>query len=233
MKIRWLLAATAGAVVSGYLLLEGWPGGTPEPPAPAPPAVTSAPAEPEPVIETIPRDLRDVTPSDIVQLPRPSGPLVRLPAVDPPPPRKPREKPKRGEPVQVVAAGILEVEGRTTRLAGISPVAPEEICAADTGNWPCGAFARTAFQRYVRRRLVVCEDSGAGDSALAFCRIAGHDIAGWLVEQGWARAADPRYAGSEEEARKAGRGIWGNGPAPLPEFTQPAQPPAAVAVPAR
>lgn len=225
-----LLALTSAGLVAGlYWLGAAGTGKIPE----SPPTATEAPvvppraAEPQtsasttpeveqtpPVIETVRRDIRDVTPEGVVDLPRAQGETIeRLPAVLPPPP-----PPKPPEPVswpnpRIDTPGEL-VSGETTiRLAGIKPLRVDESCETAGGSWPCGRFARTALRRLVRGRTISCDPVKTSSSHIVTrCRSGGHDLSQWLVEQGWARASgEGLFAKESETARKAERGIWGKG----------------------
>ena len=225
-----LLALTSAGLVAGlYWLGAAGTGQIPD----SPPTATETPLGPShaaesqtstrpipedeqtpPVIETVRRDIRDVTPEGVVDLPRAQGETIeRLPAVLPPPP-----PPKPPEPVswpnpRIDTPGEL-VSGETTiRLAGIKPLRVDESCETAGGSWPCGRFARTALRRLVRGRTISCDPVKTSSSHIVTrCRSGGHDLSQWLVEQGWARASgEGLFAKESETARKAERGIWGKG----------------------
>ncbi|WP_367716216.1 thermonuclease family protein [Nitratireductor sp. GISD-1A_MAKvit] len=124
-----------------------------------------------------------------------------------------------------IAAGLLQAEGRTIRIAGIRIISPDQVCDASSGAvWPCGKRARTAFRYWLRGRAVEChaqdpQENNAADQVAEMtmvCRLAGRDVGAWLVENGWALAdADGPYPDKEKTARIAGKGIFGGGPSGL------------------
>lgn len=169
--------------------------------------------------ETVRRDIRDVTPEGIIDLPGAQGDRIeRLPAVvPPPPPPKPPEPVMWRNPV-IENPGELVSQGTVIRLAGIEPLGADEHCNAGDGRtWPCGRFARTALRRLVRGRTLSCDPAALLEEETASrivtrCRAGGHDLSQWLVEQGWARdSGDGLFSHEAQTARKAERGIWGKG----------------------
>ena len=114
------------------------------------------------------------------------------------------------------AAGRIEAGGHEIVVAGVKPIDPGQDCeAADGSTWPCGMRARTAFRLWLRGRAINCRipDESAKTAVTARCALDGDDIGQWLVENGWASAApDGPYADLEKQTRKAGKGIFGNGP---------------------
>lgn len=120
------------------------------------------------------------------------------------------------------AAGRIEAGGQEIVVAGIDPVDPGQDCeAADGTTWPCGMRARTAFRLWLRGRAIDCKlpdqnsaKETTGSAASARCALDGDDVGQWLVENGWAPAsADGPYGDLEKQARKAGKGLFGDGPA--------------------
>lgn len=213
--MRYAVFIAAMAALFWWAVTHDWlPAPPPEAAVVAPPASQSRQAELP--LEPVRQGLRDVTPQDGVHLPKPEGMLARLPAVVPPPPPPRPPKPANFALPVVVGAGILEAGGETIRLPGILPLAADSQCEGAAGKWPCGAFARTALQRYLRRRTIDCAAQGERDGGMLVtpCSVGGSDIGQWLVEQGWVRPEGDRYAQAAAQARKAGRGVWGEGPAP-------------------
>lgn len=88
----------------------------------------------------------------------------------------------------------------TIRIAGIVGPKFADLCGvADGVPWRCGAQARGELARLIGRRSVGCNglvEDGDGQKA-GDCFADGHDLAGWLVERGW---ADPE---SPDDARLA------------------------------
>ena len=188
-----------------------------QPPVAAGEEVAALPGSPPPA-PVAPR-VRTVSPSLVAPPPVARETLVRVAPREPLSPlgqvdRHGAEGPKPTllhRPV-IEAAGRFSSMGHTVRLAGIEPLAPDETCGAGRQEWNCGRHARTAFRYYVRGRAMSCtlpEDTADGVLELS-CRLGRADPALWLVRQGWARAAEGGpYESAAEEARSAGRGIFG------------------------
>jgi endonuclease YncB( thermonuclease family) len=114
------------------------------------------------------------------------------------------------------AAGSLEAKGYTIAIAGVEPVSPDEACDSGGKSWPCGIRARAAFRAWLRGRSVVCDVPPQPDreTIVVPCKVGKKDVAQWLVESGWARAtSDGPYAGLQDAALKARKGIYGAPPA--------------------
>ncbi len=180
------------------------------PPAAGPPAVE----------EPVRGGLRNVTPQDMTQPPPiAEGTIVRIPAIEPPPaPVRPPRPVSHALP-RVVSAGVLVSSGKEIRLAGIEPLAADARCIDASGEWPCGAFAKVAFQRLVRQRTIECDPAGANDATqiVTTCRIGGADMAQWLVRQGWAKPAGTGFDDALVGAKADGRGQWGARPPSAPQ----------------
>jgi endonuclease YncB( thermonuclease family) len=155
-------------------------------------------------------------------------------------PGGPKTRQAGGEKVEIIhlpviaAAGLIEKDGASVRLAGVTVTAVGAQCGSGQDAWPCGRSARAALQRLVRRRSVECRSAGNASPAqrVAQCSIRGTDIGRWLVAQGWAAADGADYADAEKAAREGRLGIWSPfrpGPALGPLFdTVPALSDAAV-----
>jgi endonuclease YncB( thermonuclease family) len=155
---------------------------------------------------------RDVTPPDMTAGPALTAPAPASPPTAKPPPEKP--PPARVERLRnpiVAAAGVIMDRGRAIRLAGIAAPAADARCGEGAAEWPCGRMARTALRRLVRGRDIECDvPAGAGDvPSPAECRVAGRNLSGWLIAQGWAKRDGERFAETEASARARELGIWG------------------------
>ncbi len=129
------------------------------------------------------------------------------------------------------SAGTLEVMGYSIAVADIEPVGADETCSSGGTAWPCGMRARAAFRAWLRGRSVTCEvpSQPAGELVVTSCLLGKEDVATWLVENGWARAAaGGPYVALGEVAANAGKGIFGAPPA----MTAPAQTSAGSELPA-
>lgn len=154
-------------------------------------------------------DVRDVTPPDMTAAPQVTGPLRR---VNRPAPETQARGQRLFNPI-VIAADTIKVRGRDIHLAGIDAPGFNARCGAGAAAWPCGRMARAALRRFIRGRAIECEVP-AGAEAIpdpATCRVAGDDIAQWLVAQGWAKPAGDRYGEERDAARDANLGLWSNG----------------------
>jgi endonuclease YncB( thermonuclease family) len=180
----------------------------------------------------------------------PRAPLSDLALAGPPKPPKLKmpddwNGTKLFQPV-APAAGVIEAKGYSVAISGIDIVRQDETCADGGKSWTCGTRARTAFRAFLRGRAVVCTvpPEGGRDLIAAECRVGNQDVGQWLIENGWARAAnDGPYVEAGEKARKARKGIFGPAPslsglppapAPVAATAQPTQPvldPSATATP--
>lgn len=145
--------------------------------------------------------------------PEPLGPPRSLP-------------PAPAEPVNVYTRVVVLDSGRfrTTRdgrsvvieLAGIRPVPFDERCTDAEGvTWRCGGRARAELARLIGSRAVGCDPVDGRPDTVQRCQVAGRDLAGWLVSQGWAEPedpADPELAPLHQDAKRQGRGRHGSAP---------------------
>ncbi len=74
-------------------------------------------------------------------------------------------------------------------------------------------MAMVALRHLVRSRTIECDvpvrDRGsAGSTTVRRCTLGNRDLSAWLVERGQAEAGDPALQKFQNEARKAGRGLW-------------------------
>jgi endonuclease YncB( thermonuclease family) len=139
--------------------------------------------------------------------------------------------------VQVIDGDSLSVrhEGavRTIRLGGLDAVEYRQRCTrADGGSWACGQEARTALVGLAGRGPLFCTFAAKDKygRTLAACRTrpepGGVDLAGEMIQLGWAVATDDALLPEEGAAERARRGIWAG------EFERPADWRAAHARPA-
>ena len=187
------------------------------PPAPAeiiPPVPVIVPSIPEIVAqapETVPPAGRDVTPPGITPGPAAEGPLMREPA--PPPPPEPAEWRRFFLP-KTLDAATFEAEGKTIRIAGVTPPKADAACPRQDGsNWPCGRSALHAIRMFLGGRAVECYFPHA-DTAIeitAPCRVGKTDLGLWLLDAGWAKPGDYATADYMKAAKTAHcnrRGLW-------------------------
>jgi endonuclease YncB( thermonuclease family) len=186
---------------------------TPHPP-PRVNGLRGAASDPEERVAVAFQVVRDVTPENITAAPRSTGALVRIapPAGAGAAAAPPRDRSELFYNPVIASAGTIIAGGRKITLAGIAAPGFSERCGEAAEDWPCGRMARAALRRFVRGRALECEIPAGAEEVPepAFCRVAGEDLAAWLVAQGWAKSADPAgpHAEAEEAARAAQLGLW-------------------------
>ena len=114
----------------------------------------------------------------------------------------------------VLSGDTLEVTGERVRLHGIDAPGLTQRCRRAAGiEWRCGLLARVELVRRIGDRPVACEDEGQDGygQRLVTCHVDASSLSAWLIEQGWALAADAAHAEVEPAAREAGRGLWHDG----------------------
>ena len=218
-----LAAMAAESAEAEAILAQGETGGeapmdipAPEPQTPpgAPPEKTEAPqAATTPHMER--NTARPVQPGAFAYpVIDTDTPLERIaPKEQPaPPPRKPITLQRPG----TVKAGLIAIRNRSLTLTGVTPTELGRTCPDASGKeWPCGVTARTAMRLFLRNRAIACDlpDKDWLSGSTAACKIGDTDIGAWLVSSGWAEAAPGSpYKPLEEEARKAGKGLFGDDP---------------------
>lgn len=173
---------------------------------------------------------RPVAPETIAPLEIEHHALERVEARGPLGPMGPVHIPSQGPSKETVlhrplvtAAGTFQAMGYHVALPGLLPTPETELCGEGEGAWPCGIHARTAFRNWLRGRALVCVVPPAppAETVTTPCLLGKFDAGAWLVGQGWARVdpADDRYIALGEEARMAGRGLYGSRPGGLSAFS--------------
>jgi endonuclease YncB( thermonuclease family) len=120
------------------------------------------------------------------------------------------------EPAEVVSAEILRIGGRLYRLHGIDAPEPEQRCWLTSSLYSCGEIAEAALMDLVAGASEVrCEalesDLDDDGAVLARCFSDGYDLSEGMTYTGWAMAGPQtgeRYRSFQEDAEKAGRGLW-------------------------
>lgn len=184
----------------------------PEPAATEPLAAAAAPSPP---VQPAPVEAAPVQPQEAAP---PPVAVAAAPAAEPAPAADPNALvlPQ----VSVLDAGsmrgIRDSRAVVVRLAGIDTPPFGERCGGAGAQWPCGSIARAELSRFIGRREVVCRDekeipaSGKVRTVVATCSVGRTDLALWLAENGWGRAADGSSsdivaAAGEAERRGLGR----------------------------
>ena len=114
---------------------------------------------------------------------------------------------------RAVDGDTLELHGERIRLAAIDAPEARQTCERAGASWPCGRRAAFALADFVGTRTVTCRWRARDRyrRPVATCEVAGTDLGGGLVEQGWAlafRRYGLAYVAEEDEARAARRGLW-------------------------
>ena len=112
----------------------------------------------------------------------------------------------------VVDGDTLRLGRQVVRLTGIEAPARGKAC----GAVDCGTAAANALAALVQGRGVDCAIFGSDryGRPMGVCRASGVDLNAALVRDGWAYATDRNLRPTEEDARRAGRGIWRAGSTP-------------------
>lgn len=160
---------------------------------------------------------RNVSPENVTALGEVPDELVRLP------PRAPlsdeKLQPDTPRPTLLprpiaIDGGRIAIRQGVVTLPGLEVLPLTERCGDEPRSWPCGVRSRTELRRYLRGRSIQCEevpkDFGLRREEITTrCTVGGEDIAQWVVENGWARAApDGPYTQVEAKAQAGRRGIW-------------------------
>jgi endonuclease YncB( thermonuclease family) len=115
---------------------------------------------------------------------------------------------------RVVDGDTLAIGPSKVRLQGIDAPETDQVCLDHSGErWACGIEARNQLATHIAGREIKCTSSEIDvyGRELALCSLAGEDLNGWMVRQGWALAYvkySSAYVAAEEEARTQQRGLW-------------------------
>lgn len=117
-------------------------------------------------------------------------------------------------PAIVLDASHLAVADRRFKLYGIDAPDVDETCEnAKRKEYPCGVEAREALVKLVTRQEITCRPRGPNqiNEMLATCTLGQTDLAGAMIDAGWAiadRARTLYYEKAEEKARTTKHGLW-------------------------
>jgi endonuclease YncB( thermonuclease family) len=175
------------------------------------------------------RTVRSAQTSPAPQAPRPAdspAPPAALAAAGDPASQKIDDRPvappdpvPRGpvhlEPPFLIVDGITFKAGFDTyRLKDLHGPPATAACRGDDGHlWACGLRARAALNNAIQHDRLTCMPSRlASDGAIeAACTVAGRDLGGLLVKQGWARPLGETYISETKAAETDRRGLWNGG----------------------
>ncbi|ACI99002.1 thermonuclease family protein [Rhodospirillum centenum] len=125
--------------------------------------------------------------------------------------------PARAETVAGTAKAVegdtVSVNGTEIRLFGIDAPDRGQTCENVRGqSYDCFALSSLALERLIGGREVSCEiKPSVGTAKLGVCKVEGRDLAGMMVNAGWAlayRRIAQDYAAIEAQAISRRRGMW-------------------------
>ncbi len=113
----------------------------------------------------------------------------------------------------VIDGDTIEIHSQRIRLHGIDAPESGQLCLASNERYRCGKKAALALDDKIAGRPVSCEqkDRDRYGRIVAVCRLAGEDLNGWLVAEGWAlayRQYSTDYVDEEASAKAEGKGVW-------------------------
>ena len=115
---------------------------------------------------------------------------------------------------RVIDGNTLVIDATKIRLERIDAPETDQVCLnAKAIRWNCGIEARDQLAAHVAGREIKCTSNGvdAYRRTLATCYLAGEDLNGWMVQQGWALPYFRQsfvYVDAQNEARTQQRGLW-------------------------
>lgn len=125
----------------------------------------------------------------------------------------------------IIDGDTIEIHGQRIRLWGIDAPESSQLCRnANSDLYRCGADAANKLAGFTTGKVVSCVpvDRDRYGRTVARCAVGDIDIAEWLVRSGlaldWPRYSHGRYGVAQEDANRAGRGIWAGTWAPPWEY---------------
>lgn len=115
---------------------------------------------------------------------------------------------------KIIDGNTLTIGPTKIRLSRIYAPESDQVClSAKNIRWNCGIEARDQLAGHIAGREITCTSSGvdAYRRTIAACSLAGEDLNGWMVEQGWALPYFQHsfvYVRAEEDARTRQSGLW-------------------------
>jgi endonuclease YncB( thermonuclease family) len=115
---------------------------------------------------------------------------------------------------RVVDGDTLTIGAAKIRLQGIDAPETDQVCLNAGGQqWTCGLEARDRLAGHIAGREIRCVSTAIDvyGRELALCSVAGEDLNGWMVREGWALAYvkySSAYVSVEEQARTRQSGLW-------------------------
>ena len=117
----------------------------------------------------------------------------------------------------VIDGDTIEIHGERIRLWGVDAPEGRQWCVKDGEPWRCGKDSANVLADFLGQQTVTCTGRywDQYEPVMAICRVAGRDVARWLVKGGWAldyaRYTKRAYAPEQEDAQRARRGLWQGG----------------------
>ncbi len=114
----------------------------------------------------------------------------------------------------IIDSDTVRVSGKHIRLEGIDGPERNQRCRDRTGkDYDCGLVSTVALKTKIGKNSITCKSTTRDRYGrfLGICYLDNLDLNGWLVKNGYALAYirySRRYVTLEQEARKAGRGLW-------------------------
>lgn len=108
----------------------------------------------------------------------------------------------------------LRIDGERIRLWGMDAPELGQKCQKLGVTYDCGITARDVLVSLIGDSQVKCEkiDTDRYKRTVARCFVKGEDLGGLMVREGWAldfeRYSKGHYAGEQEQAQQANRGLW-------------------------
>jgi len=113
----------------------------------------------------------------------------------------------------VMDGDTLTVAEQDIHLIGVHAPTIAQYCGEGEAMWPCGWDAANRLEAIIDGREVVCTDVEPLDEthATGRCSVDGEDLAGLMVDEGFAvadEATGTDYMARQQVASEAGVGIW-------------------------
>lgn len=122
-------------------------------------------------------------------------------------------KPGLSGVARVIDGDTIAIHGTRVRLNGIDAPETKQTCVANDREFQCGLDATEALIQLIGSKTVQCEQTGSDRNGrmIGHCLVDSTDIAGWMVEHGWAvayRRYSLAYVAEENRAHEQRQGIW-------------------------
>lgn len=156
------------------------------------------------------RSVRDVTPPGIIRVYGAPEDATKA--------GRSKEGARRFDRVAVLPNGRLRSGNITIELQGIVVPDSRKICTSSSGvRWVCGLSAVGALRTLVHSRTLTCNVmTETPTQVLAECKVGDTEIGSWMLRAGWATPGNgidtKDYLEAAAAAKRAGAGIWSNGP---------------------